>query len=91
MIKVIILAATFAVAVGWVGASSAIADEGPRVHPAKHVRHVCHGPRCGPYMPCGVRCRPRCPSPYSCYSLYGAYGPYGGAGFWGAYTYAGWR
>lgn len=40
-----------------------------------HVRHVCHGPRCGPYMPCGVRCRPRCPSPYSCYSLYGAYGP----------------
>ena len=52
MIKVIVVAATIAVAISWVGASSALADEGPRVHRTK-VRHVCHGPRCGPYMPCG--------------------------------------
>ena len=68
----------------------AIADEAAVVRHSKKIRHICHGPRCGPYAPCGVRCRIVCPDRYSCYPLYGAYGPYGGIGFWGAYTYTGW-
>jgi hypothetical protein len=69
---------------------AARADEAPVVRHSKKIRHTCLGPRCGPYAPCGVRCRIVCPDGYSCYPLYGAYGPYGGIGFWGAYTYSGW-
>ncbi len=58
---------------------------------ARHkVRHVCHGPKCGPYTPCGWRCRIVCTDRYSCWPLYGAYGPYGGLRYWGAYTFTGW-
>ena len=56
----------------------------------KRVRQVCAGPHCGPYTPCGTRCRVVCPDGHSCYPLYGAYGPYGGVGFWGAYSFTGW-
>jgi hypothetical protein len=65
------------------------ADEAP-VARNKTFRHACTGSRCGPYAPCGARCRVRCPDGYSCHPLYGAYGPYGGVGYWGAYTYSGW-
>ena len=68
----------------------AVADGGPAVRESKKVRHVCEGPRCGPYAPCGVRCPTICPGGYSCFPLYGAYGPHGGTGFWGAYTFTGW-
>ena len=68
----------------------AMADGAPVVRYSKKIRHICLGPHCGPYAPCGVRCRIVCPDPYYCYPLYGAYGPYGGIAFWGAYTYAGW-
>ena len=61
------------------------ADEAP-VARNKTFRHACTGSRCGPYAPCGARCRVRCPDGYSCRPLYGAYGPYGGVGYWGAYT-----
>jgi hypothetical protein len=71
------------------GIAGALADEGPaRSH--KGVRHVCRGPQCGPYLPCGVRCRRVCPDRYSCFPLYGAYGPYGGTAYRGAYTLSGW-
>jgi len=68
----------------------AAADGGPAVQQSKSVRHVCEGPKCGPYAPCGVRCPRICPGGYSCFPLYGAYGPNGGAAFWGAYTFTGW-
>jgi hypothetical protein len=68
----------------------AVADEAPAIRHSKMVRHVCHGPHCGPYAPCGGRCRIVCPDHYSCAPLYGAYGPAGGVGYWGAYTFAGW-
>jgi hypothetical protein len=68
----------------------AIADEAPAIRNSKKVGHVCQGPHCGPYTPCGVRCRIVCPDRYSCAPLYGAYGPFGGAGYWGAYTFTGW-
>jgi hypothetical protein len=68
---------------------AARADEGPAVA-HKRARRVCTGPGCGPYAPCGARCRVVCPDGYSCHPLYGAYGPYGGVGFWGAYTFTGW-
>jgi hypothetical protein len=64
------------------------ADELPVVR--HKVVRACNGPLCGPYAPCGARCRVSCPDGYSCYPLYGAYGPYGGVAFWGAYTYSGW-
>ena len=67
----------------------ATADEAPVVHHSNKMRHICRGPNCGPYAPCGVRCRIVCPDRYYCYPLYGAYGPYGGTAFWGAYTYTG--
>jgi hypothetical protein len=69
---------------------SANADEGPAVRHARRSAPTCQGPKCGPYAPCGVRCRVICPDGYSCQSLYGAYGPYGGTAYWGAYTYSGW-
>jgi hypothetical protein len=53
------------------------------------VHHACSGGHCGPYKPCGTRCRV-CPDGYSCAPLYGAYGPYGGVGYWGGYTLSGW-
>jgi hypothetical protein len=68
----------------------AVADEAPVIRHSKKVRHVCHGPHCGPYAACGARCRMVCPDRYSCFPLYGAYGPVGGSGYWGAYTYVGW-
>jgi hypothetical protein len=66
------------------------ADEAVPMRHTKKVKRVCVGPKCGPYAPCGVRCRTVCPDGYSCYPLYGAYGPYGGVGYWGAYTFTGW-
>jgi hypothetical protein len=72
----------------WVG-PAARADEAPAVR-HKRVRQACTGPACGPYAPCGARCRVICPDGYSCHPLYGAYGPYGGVGYWGAYTFTGW-
>jgi hypothetical protein len=83
----IVMAAVALSSSDWVG-PAARADEAPAVR-HKKVRH-CTGPKCGPYAPCGVRCRVVCPDGYSCYPLYGAYGPYGGVGYWGAYTYSGW-
>jgi hypothetical protein len=71
-------------------ASNAVADEAPVVYHSRAVRHVCHGPRCGPYTACGPRCRHLCPGGYWCRPLYGAYGPYGGVGYWGGYTFTGW-
>jgi hypothetical protein len=68
--------------------SDCAADEAPAIRHARKT--VCHGPGCGPYAPCGARCRIRCPDRYSCFPLYGAYAPIGGVGYWGAYTYAGW-
>ena len=69
----------------------AVADGGPAVRQSKNVRHVCEGPKCGPYTPCGARCPTICPGGYSCFPLYGAYGPNnGGTAFWGAYTFTGW-
>ena len=68
----------------------AVADETTAIRHSKKVGHVCQGPHCGPYTPCGVRCRIVCPDRYSCAPLYGAYGPFGGAGYWGAYTFTGW-
>ena len=65
------------------------ADEAPVVRHRK-ARPACIGRECGPYAPCGARCRIICPDGYSCHPLYGAYGPYGGVGFWGAYTFSGW-
>src|SRR5437588_7765350 len=77
------------VTTGLASAASA-ADEAPVVRHTKKVKRVCVGPECGPYAPCGARCRPVCPDGYSCYPLYGAYGPYGGVGYWGSYTLSGW-
>ena len=68
----------------------AVADGGPTVRQSKKAQHVCEGPKCGPYAPCGARCPIICPGGYSCFPLYGAYGPNGGTGFWGAYTFTGW-
>jgi hypothetical protein len=65
----------------------ALADEPP---PVRHAKKACQGPHCGPYKPCGARCRVVCTDRYSCAPLYGAYGPYGGVGYWGGFTYAGW-
>ncbi len=71
------------------GGPAARADEAPTMR-HKTVRLACSGPNCGPYAPCGARCRVVCPDGYSCHPLYGAYGPYGGVGYWGAYTFTGW-
>ncbi len=91
MRKLIVLVVMVVVALfssDWRG-PSARADEAPAVR-HKRFHQACTGPSCGPYAPCGVRCRVVCPDGYSCYPLYGAYGPYGGVGYWGAYTFAGW-
>jgi hypothetical protein len=85
-----IVAAVFALICSIYLTSAATADEGPIIRHGKKIRHICLGRHCGPYTPCGVRCRVVCPDRYSCYPLYGAYGPYGGTRFWGAYTYSGW-
>jgi len=85
---VLTTAAIFAVSSGL--APRVMAGEAPIVRYSRNIRHICPGPHCGPYTPCGVRCHVVCPDRYSCYPLYGAYGPYGGIGFWGAYTYSGW-
>ena len=85
---VLATAAIFAVSSGLT--PRVMASEAPIVRYSRNIRHICHGPHCGPHTPCGVRCRVVCPDRYSCYPLYGAYGPYGGMGFWGAYTYSGW-
>jgi hypothetical protein len=72
------------------------ADGWPVTRHAKKASYVCEGPKCGPYMPCDVRCRIACPDPASCYSLYifqrqyGPYEPYGGVAFWGRLTQSGW-
>ena len=87
---IIAMAAVFALVPSGSLMPDAMADEGPVVHHSKKIRHICLGPHCGPYAPCGVRCRIVCPDPYYCPPLYGAYGPYGGIAFWGAYTYTGW-
>ena len=87
---VLIIAAVFALVSSGFLMPSAMADEAPVIRHSKRHHHICLGPRCGPYAPCGVRCRVVCPDGYSCYPLYGAYGPYGGTRFWGAYTYTGW-
>lgn len=86
----IILAIIFALGTCGGLTQGAMADERPAVRYAKKVRHVCTGLKCGPYAPCGVRCRIVCTDRYSCAPLYGAYGPYGGTGYWGAYTLSGW-
>jgi hypothetical protein len=91
MRKIILaMAAVFALVSSGSLTPDARADEAPLVRHSKKIRHTCLGPYCGPYAPCGVRCRIVCPDPYYCYPLYGAYGPYGGMAFWGAYTYTGW-
>jgi hypothetical protein len=87
---VLTIAAVFALVSSGSLMPSAMADEAPVVRHSKRLHHICLGPRCGPYAPCGARCRVVCPDGYSCYPLYGAYGPYGGTRFWGAYTYTGW-
>jgi len=84
------VAAISLIASGGFAAGAMAADEAPSVRHAKKVKRVCLGPQCGPYAPCGVRCRVVCPDGYSCYPLYGAYGPYGGVGYWGGYTLSGW-
>jgi hypothetical protein len=89
MRKAVLAAATVMIVACGGLTADAIAAEGPVVRHGK-ARHVCVGPRCGPYAPCGVRCRTICPDGYSCFPLYGAYGPYGGIGYWGAYTFTGW-
>jgi hypothetical protein len=91
-VRNIILAMTAALALFASGALTpgALADEAPPVRHAKRVHHACTGPHCGPYQPCGARCRIVCPDGYSCAPLYGAYGPYGGVGYWGGYTFSGW-
>src|SRR5215813_15147553 len=40
----------------------AAADGSPAVRQSKNVRHVCEGPNCGPYAPCGARCPTICPA-----------------------------
>ena len=87
---VVIIAAVFALVSSGSLMPSAMADEAPVVRHSKRIHRICLGPHCGPYAPCGVRCRVVCPDGYSCYPLYGAYGPYGGTRFWGAYTFTGW-
>jgi hypothetical protein len=82
-----IAAATFS-ASDW-SVPAAHADQAPRARQTV-LRQPCKGPACGPYAPCGARCRVACPDGYSCHPLYGAYGPYGGVGYWGGYTYSGW-
>ncbi len=84
-----IAAAMLALAACGLGTPSAKADGLPAVRHAR-VHHVCTGPHCGPYQPCGARCRIACSDRYSCAPLYGAYGPYGGIGYWGGYTFTGW-
>jgi len=42
----------------------ATADEAPVVRHSNKLRHICRGPHCGPYAPCGVRCRVVCPDRY---------------------------
>jgi hypothetical protein len=86
-VLVVLIAAAPLSPFDWV-ASAAHADEAVAVVRHKRVRPAC--PSCGPYAPCGVRCRVVCPDGYSCYPLYGAYGPYGGVAYWGAYTFTGW-
>jgi hypothetical protein len=88
LIFFVLIAAVALASSNWVG-PAARADGVPAVR-HKRVPQACTGVRCGPYAPCGARCRVSCPDGYSCYPLYGAYGPYGGVGFWGAYTYSGW-
>ena len=85
---IFVVMAAVALSSSWV-MPAARADEAPVVR-HKTLRQACTGIRCGPYAPCGARCRVRCPDVYSCHPLYGAYGPYGGGGYWGAYTYSGW-
>jgi hypothetical protein len=90
MIRKVLLAtaAVMIVACGSV-APDAMAADGLVVRHSR-IRHVCVGPKCGPFAPCGAHCRRICPGGYSCFSLYGAYGPYGGTGYLGAYTFSGW-
>jgi hypothetical protein len=86
---ILAISAAFAFLCSGCFTQGALAD-GMRVVHSKVARQACRGPHCGPYAPCGVRCRVVCPDGYSCAPLYGAYGPYGGEGFWGAYTFSGW-
>ena len=86
---VLTMTAVFALVCSGCLLPGAVADEAPAIRLSKNVR-VCHGPHCGPFAPCGVRCPIVCPDRYPCFPLYGAYGPIGGVGYWGAYTYAGW-
>ena len=83
-------AAAFALVSSGYPALDAVADEAAVIRHGKKVRQACRGPACGPYAPCGPRCRVGCPDGYSCFPLYGAYAPIGGVGYWGAYTYSGW-
>lgn len=85
---ILVVAAVTLCASEWV-ARPGYADDAPSVR-QKALRPACRGPACGPYAPCGVRCRVVCPDGYSCQPLYGAYGPYGGVAYWGAYTFTGW-
>jgi hypothetical protein len=87
---ILALVAVLALAASGCLTRAAMADGMPVVRHSKVVHHVCRGPHCGPYAPCGAPCRMVCPDSYSCFPLYGAYGPYGGAGYWGAYTLTGW-
>ena len=82
----LVMTAVLAVALSGGFTLEAVADG----RQSKKVRHVCEGPKCGPYAPCGAPCQRICPGGYSCFPLYGAYGPYGGTRFWGAYTFTGW-
>jgi hypothetical protein len=88
LIFFVVMAAVTLSSSDWVG-PAARADEAPAAR-HKRVRQACTGPDCGPYAPCGARCRVVCPDGYTCHPLYGAYGPYGGVGYWGAYTFTGW-
>ena len=84
------LVAVLALAASGCLTQRALADGIRGVRHGKVVRHVCRGPQCGPYAPCGVQCWRPCPNPYECFPLYGNDGIYGGAGYFGAYTGAGW-
>jgi hypothetical protein len=57
------LAAIFAVICSLSLTSAAMADEGPIIRHSKKIHHICVGRHCGPYTPCGVRCRVVCPDP----------------------------
>ena len=55
LIFFVVMAAVTLSSSDWVG-PAARADEAPAAR-HKRVRQACTGPRCGPYAPCGARCR----------------------------------